>query len=204
MAAKLIDLTGQRFGRLLVVSRAESARRARWNCQCDCGQQKSVSSSNLRCGLATSCGCYREELRNSPKRPGLYVRDYAAEYMAWKNAIRRCEDPTIRYYSDYGGRGIFVCKRWRDDFSAFVADMGRRPSAQHTLDRVDNDGPYAPANCRWATPSQQNLNRRNTRWLVIEGERIPLVHAAERFGLPARRIYSRLRRGWSDADAVRP
>lgn len=202
MAAAMIDLMGRRFGRLTVTGRDAPSRRTRWICRCDCGETRSVLSANLRRGLATSCGCYREELRHSPKRPGLYVRDHLPEYMAWRNAKHRCYEEGNRYYEIYGGRGIAMCDAWRNDFEQFLRDMGKRPSRTHSLDRIDNNGPYSASNCRWATKTEQCLNRRSTRWLVICGERVSVAAAAERFGVKKSTIYTRLRAGWTDQEAV--
>jgi hypothetical protein len=126
------------------------------------------------------------------------------EYSSWWHALQRCYDPTFVYYFYYGGRGITVCERWRD-FSNFYTDMGPRPTPQHTLDRIDNDGPYAPENCRWATRQEQARNRRSNRMLTLNGETLCLSEWAERIDLPANALYMRLYNGWSIEQAlIRP
>lgn len=202
MAGKLIDLTGQSFGRLTVTGRADSPGKPRWNCTCSCGAACTPSGSNLRHGLAKSCGCIREEVRRTPKWAGAKVAAHQGEYNSWTNARRRCENPRDKYYPLYGGRGIRMCEAWRNDFAAFLSDMGEKPGPQHTIDRIDNDGPYANDNCRWATKREQVLNRRCTRWLTINGEKIALADAARRFGIQPRTLYARVRSGWTDHEAV--
>jgi hypothetical protein len=148
-----INLTGQRFDRLLVLERAPNIQAfTAWRCACDCGNVIEVRTNALRCKRPQrSCGCSTDlrthGMTNTP------------EYRSWQSAIMRCENPNALKYPRYGGRGIKVCAAWRDSFETFYADMGPRPAGT-TLDRWPNkDGDYEPGNCRWATASQQNLNR---------------------------------------------
>jgi len=157
---KLIDLTGQRFGRLVVIERAENkGGHAGWLCQCNCGKDVIVSSSSLRRGLSQSCGCKRREeiscLRS--KHKGTKTR----LYNIWQNMLKRCNNPHSSRYSDYGGRGITVCDEWLHDFIAFrdwALTHGYRDYL--TIDRINNDKGYSPDNCRWATVAEQNRNKR--------------------------------------------
>lgn len=112
----------------------------------------------------------------------------------------RCLNPRSKSYPLYGGRGITICERWVTS-EAFIADMGPRPEGM-SLDRIDNDGPYTPENCRWATPTQQQRNQRRTRFVQWEGRRRPLQELAEQFGLNADTIDQRLKLGWSIEDAL--
>ena len=116
--------------------------------------------------------------------------------------IQRCENPRVKEYRWYGARGVRVCDRWRKSFAAFRDDMGERPSPRHSLDRINMDGAYEKANCRWATPTQQNRNRRANRILEHAGVRLSVAEWAERLGVPARRIYCRLSKGWSAERAL--
>lgn len=158
MPRKAAELTGLRFGRLLVLAREGSAqRRAMWRCQCDCGNSALVPSGELTRGKTKSCGCWRREAPTITKRRHGYAR--TPLYNVWRGMLNRCENVNQPHYERYGGRGIRVCERWHD-FVNFLADMGDRPSPQHSLERIDNNGHYEPGNVRWATASEQRRNAR--------------------------------------------
>lgn len=156
--AKVIDLTGQRFGRLMVMHRIGGRS---WSCHCDCGKQRAFKSDNLRRGLTRSCGCLRTELLVCRSvLHGHYTENYKSPtYQSWAAMIQRCENGNHNSFARYGGRGVSICERWRDDFKDFLQDMGPRQNG-HTLDRIDNDRGYEPSNCRWATYRTQRLNQR--------------------------------------------
>lgn len=164
MGRTVIDRTGQRFGRLTVLRmlRRDSATFA--VCRCDCGREVDVRPAHLADGTTKACGCLRSETVSARQRRHGEGNNGAEspEYRAWRGMMNRCSEkapPERRriYYE----RGITVCQRWRDSFEAFLADVGRKPSPEHTLDRFpDNDGHYEPGNVRWATLSEQARNRR--------------------------------------------
>lgn len=162
--SKLIDLTGQRFGRLVVVERAESKNKnSSWLCKCDCGKQTVVSAPNLKSGATRSCGCGLQEatIERSTKHGGRYTKLYAV-WIAMKD---RCNNSNNKQFDDYGGRGIRVCKEWIDDFSAFQKwALANGYKGGLTIDRKDNDKGYAPDNCQWVTSKEQNNNRRPRRY----------------------------------------
>jgi hypothetical protein len=149
-----IDITGHRYGCLVVLWKADTPRK--WVCQCDCGNRTLVISYSLRGGTTRSCGCLRVEFaKKSFTRHG---DTDSKEYYSWYNMQQRCYNPKNRSFKHYGGRGISICERW-DLYENFLADMGRRPKGL-ILDRIDNEKNYEPSNCWWTTRSQSNKNRR--------------------------------------------
>lgn len=152
---KRIELKGQVFGKLTVISfHGAEPQGALWLCRCECGKDRIVRSSRLRFGRTHSCGVCSKIKHGKVGFP---------EYVVWKGMRQRCNDPNHKNYSDYGGRGIRVCKRW-DSFELFYQDMGPRPKGRMTIDRKNNLGHYTPSNCRWSTMKTQNNNRRSRRW----------------------------------------
>lgn len=157
------NLTGQRFGRLVVLRYAgkNRSKHCLWECVCDCGSHKTVETSSLNCGHTKSCGCIHRELaeRKNLSHGHNRVGRRTPEYRSWVGMIQRCTNPKAENYARYGGRGVTVCERWHD-FTNFLADMGPKPSPKHTIDRIDNEKGYEPGNCRWATVTEQNRNQR--------------------------------------------
>lgn len=134
-----------------------------------------------------------------------YMRAYHESrplYHTWQQMKKRCSNPNVDGYENYGGRGITVCESWAASFESFARDMGERPEGM-TLDRIDTDGPYSPENCRWATHTTQGRNRRNNRLLTMDGRTMSMIEWSEETGIPKRTLQSRLNiHGWSVRDAL--
>jgi hypothetical protein len=196
---KFVDITGLKYGRLMVINAIRGGHETKWMCVCDCGNNAIVTGGRLRSGDTRSCGCLRKETTakkgHRNLKHGKSKDRTCSEYRIWTGMWRRCTNQNSGDWPGYGGRGITVCERWRS-FEVFFADMGCRPPGT-TLDRIDNNGNYEPGNCRWATKEEQNGNRRTSVILEYRGKRQSLSAWAREVGLHKSTISMRLRAGWS-------
>lgn len=163
---RLQDLTGQKFGRLMVIGRygkykfPSGQQQIIWLCECECGNKLKVFARNLKTGNTQSCGCLRQDIGTKHGLWGSKV------YKCWGNMLSRCFNPNMTEYKHWGGRGITVCDEWRNDFKAFydyVSKLQHFGEKGYSLDRINNDGNYEPNNVRWATAKEQSNNQQRQR-----------------------------------------
>jgi hypothetical protein len=214
------DLMGKRFGRLVAVECIGPVGSSiAWRFLCDCGNEKIAAGTNATSGKTKSCGCLHSEVSRAHARlilplsiaartkhgmsPGAHHAG-SKVYSIWSSMRQRCRNPKNKKYADYGARGIYVCARW-DEFLTFMSDMGPRPEGT-SIDRIDNDGPYSPENCRWATASQQVANqrhRKDSRWIEYNGERHTITEWARITGIKSVTLFARFDRyGWPPEKAL--
>lgn len=206
MSGKAIDLTGQRFGRLVVVERAGTNKsgNALWRCLCDCGNTTEVRSADLRRGATKSCGCLSREMvsKRATVQNTKHGCRYSKLYNSWRGMCERCNNPAHKSYTDYGGRGISVCKEWKEfaTFQKWAYENGYRDGL--SIDRIDSNGNYEPSNCRWADKKQQNRNQRRNRLITYKGQEKTITDWAEQFHINRYTLFNRLKAGWSIEKAL--
>lgn len=211
--SRMIDLSNQRFGRLVAIEPAGVSKKGRmmWKCICDCGNTVIANGQYLRRGDTKSCGCRRydtshlEPYRHKPHRKynAEYIPCYNGYvkpvlYTVWVSMKDRCYNPQNKFYKIYGGKGIRVCEEWFEDFQAFndwAVTSGYKRGL--SIDRIDNSGDYCPENCRWATPIEQANNKSNSHKITYNGETHTIAEWSRISGLNYSLIKSRIHRGWS-------
>lgn len=193
-----IDLTGKRFGRLVVVTKSNlrtPSGGVKWVCECDCGSTFNALGQSIRKGHTLSCGClHREAVSRMGKANATHGLSNTPEFRSWYSMKTRCYNEKSHAYPDYGGRGIKVCERWLNSFELFLKDMGPRPSVGHSIERNDNNGDYEPGNCRWATRLEQSNNKRSNKKFNIDGELKTITQLAKERGILVSTLARRLSR----------
>ena len=193
------NLSGKKYGRWTVLIHSNKKRQS-WLCRCDCGTEREVFSGDFKSGKSRSCGCIISEV--TAKRNLTHGRTFSIEYECWCGIKKRCYNEKSAGFHLYGARGIKVCERWLNSFENFFADMGLKPSPDHSIERKDMNGDYSPENCCWATDLEQGKNKRNNRWLTARGETFHLSEWARKLDVSVTFILNRIKRGWTVEDAV--
>lgn len=213
------DISGQKFGKLTAIEfvGVDANRNAQWRFKCDCGREIVASGSRVRNGHTKSCGCLQKEraseiIQNynkgpSYKQPTRYTHGGSKTrlYDIWVHMKLRCDNSNRDNYKYYGGRGIKVCKEWREDFSSFrdwALSHGYKDGL--TIDRIDSNGNYEPDNCRWATVKEQQNNKRNNRMITIDGKTKTMAQWANEKGINYKSLANRIYHGMSVNEAVDP
>lgn len=186
------NLTGRVFDRLTVLAYVGKDKwgHSMWRCRCSCKRLVILNTQRLNSGHSTACGRHKKNTRNNVKHGGWNT----PEWKVWLGMNRRCTDQNSASFDRYGGAGVTVCERWRDSFPNFLADMGAKPTAAHTIDRIDNTKGYSPDNCRWATKAEQATNRKTTRFVTFQGRTLPLKYWAKEIGISDIGLAWRLKR----------
>mgnify|MGYP003385258519 CR=1 FL=1 len=196
------DFIGKRFGMLIAQRMFRDGSVPRVECLCDCGEVKIVNAYSLKGGGIKSCGCLRSITFNKTfTKHGNARSRRTKEYQAWRGMIARCNGNCSQEY--YLEKGITVSPEWISDFPAFLSHVGMAPTSRHTIDRIDNGLGYQPGNVRWATPKEQARNRDNGVYVVVDGVRMLLVEASEKYSIRASIVRDRLAAGWPDEAAVK-
>lgn len=210
------DLSGQHFGKLTVIRHFSSEmgrlsgrehRIDRWLCRCECGEERIARSDTLKRGTSYQCRtCANRTIseRRISHGQATRIRGVTSEYSTWSGMIARCYNSSNLAYANYGGRGITVCDEWRGSFGKFYADMGPRPSSNHSLDRIDNDGNYSKNNCRWASRDQQGTNKRTNVRISFNGENLTATEWSKKTGIKMGTIIQRLKSGRSLEEVFSP
>lgn len=201
---KFVDLTGTRFGRLVVTGRGVTKPRGKiyWTCLCECGRVKQIRGDHLKNGLIVSCGCFQDESRIITHTTHGYTG--TSLYAVYNTMLARCENPNHSQFPVYGGRGISVCEEWKNSFDSFLEwALAAGYEEGLSIDRRDNDGNYEPSNCRWVTSKVQANNKSNNHFITYKGETHTIAEWAEITGISQYTISQRIRKlGWDEVKAI--
>lgn len=201
MSSPIVDITGQRFNRLIAIKNVKNpkATGALWEFICDCGKSKIMKGQPVRLGLVKSCGC----LNNEIKRDRFLIHGESEHplYKIWNGMMHRCYAKNSRDYQSYGGRGITVCKSWQESPSNIHKDMGDRPY-KASIDRIDVNGNYEPSNCRWATPMIQGGNKRNNVIYEVFGEKLHFAEICRKYNIKESTLSNRIKLGMTIENAI--
>ena len=206
--AKFDDLTGRVFGRLTACEfLGRKNHSSLWKCRCECGTITETTRTALVGGTAKSCGCYRADRMAKLQYKhgqcgGVKRTNRPPEYKAWIGVKQRCTNPNNKDWWRYGAQGIKIAPEWVSDFNAFFEYIGPRPSARHSVDRIDSTGDYAPGNVRWADWHEQANNRKNNRLVCWNGRMLTMKQAAAEAGMPYKSIKGRVQNGWDVMKAL--
>ena len=202
---KFIDLTGQKFGRLTVLSRTDNNkhRQVMWLCQCKCGNFIVVRGYRLKDGHTKSCGCLNKEqaIINVSKHHSHKLSNTRL-YQTWQNIKKRCLNYKDKNYKNYGGRGIEICNEWLNPNNFFKWALNNGYSDNLTIDRIDNNKGYTPNNCRWTTLKTQANNKRNNHLLTFKGKTKTMIQWADKFKINYYTLSTRLKRNWTTERAL--
>ncbi len=199
---KYEDLTGRRYGRLVVIGRSKergNCNQVRWDCICDCGNTHSASTQSLSGGHTKSCGCFNRERHTKHGES----RSDNKLYRAWSRIRERCNSPSYYHFKDYGGRGIKVCDEWEESYQAFrdwAVANGYKEGL--SIDRIDVNGNYEPSNCRWVTLAEQQRNKRTTKYITYMGETKSVPEWCDIYNLDQGNVRRRLLNGWNPEECL--
>lgn len=197
------NLINNKYGSLTVIEynpERDHYGKILWKCKCDCGTEIIVRGESLISGNTTSCGCNR--INKTKETNTIHGNSGSLEYYIWQQMKNRCTNPNAKYYEYYGGRGIKISDRWLNSFENFYADMGPKPTNQHSIDRIDNNGNYEPGNCRWGTKIEQMNNRSNNIIVNYKNKEYTLAEISRTFNINYDLLRQRVNRGWSIIEAI--
>jgi hypothetical protein len=201
----MLNLIGQKFGRLIVIQRMnnDKHKKTQWLCKCNCGKETIIIGSHLKSENTRGCGCLKKEMITQRSTIHGHAKSNKKSYIykTWIHMIQRCTNPNDKKYPIYGNRGITICKRWMK-FLNFLKDMSEPPTNKHSIDRINNNGNYCKSNCRWATRKEQARNTRKNRLISFNGKIQCMSAWAEELYIDKSTLWSRLNSGWSIEKAL--